>query len=159
MAAFSKAIDDLVAFYLSHACPCRFPRFRATVARDVSVLLSAPEYVNPEQQLLIDRFDALVTLADRSSVPRGWRGRCTRCGADVVREDLELDAGPACHLFITPSGAADVGAPFADAIPQVHGFFPLDRSGGSPRVEAELRAAFPHMDWEQWLAWMRERVA
>lgn len=32
----AQAIDDLIAEYLAEGCPCRFPRFRATVARDTS---------------------------------------------------------------------------------------------------------------------------
>jgi hypothetical protein len=156
--ALSIAINALMTGYLADACPCRFPRFRATVGRDTSKVFAVSVYVSPEQQRLIARFDALVTLADRSPVQWGWRGRCTRCEADVVREDVEFDVGPARHLFITPRTAVDVGAPHQGAIPHVHDFFPLDRVPPSQSVLGQLAAAHPRMDEKRWLSWMSEHA-
>jgi len=152
-----RSIDELMSDYLAGACPCRFPRFRATVGRDITALFGVAEYTNPEQEQLIARFDARVALTGRSPTRTGWRGFCARCNGEIVREDIEGEREPASHLFITPGPAPDVGAPFEGAIPRVYGFYPLGRAAPSQLVVAQLNAAYPLMSEEHWLAWMRAR--
>jgi hypothetical protein len=74
------------------ACPCRFPRFRATVERE-TLSFGAP-LMTWEQYLLIASFDGAVSLVHRRPLVTrgegtGHEGNCVRCGAFVRRRSEE----------------------------------------------------------------------
>jgi hypothetical protein len=149
------APDELLAFYLAHGCPCRFPRFRATCERDTAEV-GAPGYTTPEQQSLVLGFEAKVPVAGRQRTRRGHQGTCTVCGAKIERwteehfRDVYFD-----YMRVTPAkGVPDVGEALHAPLPHCGPFF-----GAAPanRNAAHLlEISYPKIPLEDWFAWMRE---
>jgi hypothetical protein len=152
---FSRAIDELIAFYLAHGCPCRFPRFRSTCARDTGEV-GAAGYTTAEQQSLVLGFDVAVRIAGRQRTRRGFQGKCTVCGAKVERwaEEHFRDVSFEYMRIMPAKGVSDVGEPLHAPLPHCGPFFgagPTNRS-----AEQVLEISYPKIPVEDWLVWMRE---
>lgn len=157
--AFTLSVQALFAHYGEHGCPCRFPRFRATAARDTKEV-TAPGFTTFEHQAVVTLFDEKVPLRDRVGFSGGHEGHCVACGSHVRRWGDELFRGAFLeHLVITPAkDLVDVGAPLHGPVPHAWPFYfvgPEDHGNGRPLVEA----AYPGLSLEDWFAWMRELAA
>jgi hypothetical protein len=138
---------------LARGCPCRFPRFRATVERDTREV-GTPGYTTWEQQLLVKLFDAKVPRRDLQKVDE-WRERgvCAICGAPFDRwaEELFRDAWIE-WARITPV-LPDLGPTSATALPHCWPFYsagPESQRGGLHLVEIN----YPMLSPDDWLAWL-----
>jgi hypothetical protein len=153
--AFAPKLEVLFDHFFEHGCPCRFPRFRATVLRDTREV-GAPDYTTWEQQALVALFDRRVPLLDRENRPVGHEGRCASCGSHVERWGVESfrDAWIE-YLRITPAaGVPDTGAELHTPVPHCWPFFragPPDRSLGHI-----VDLHYPKVSQDDWLAWIRE---
>ena len=158
------AIEELMADWLQGGgCPCRFPRFRATVERDTR-LLGAP-MMTWEQDTLITLFDRKVKLVERRPVttrPQGHAGRCARCGAAIRRGGVETfrDQWIESMSVVPCPGVEELGAPVDGALTHCWPFFAVGdaqaRSNAEPaRRDAEL--TYPRLPLDAWIAWMRVR--
>lgn len=78
------ARGDLFDHYFAYGCPCRFPRFRAAVARYLREI-GAWDWGVTDVSALLAVFDDRVRSLDRVRVDFEARGRCDRCNAAVVR--------------------------------------------------------------------------
>jgi len=155
--AFQAGLDALFDYYLEHGCPCRFPRFRATVARDTREV-GAAHFTTWEQQWLVNRFDARVELSDKETRPLGHRGRCARCGAEVDRWSEEpFRSAWIDYLRITAApGTEELGAHLHTPVPYVNPFFSAAPQDHQRDLAHVVQASYPRVSAEVWLAWMRE---
>jgi hypothetical protein len=162
-AAIETLIDGMLR---DGGCACRFPRFRATVARN-TVSFGVP-LMTWEQYLLITLHDRRVTLRNKRPLVRpgegtGYTAECARCGAVVSRLSLEFQRDQ-WHDRITvrpKPGVEDLGAAVAGALPHCWRFFSV---AGSERERAATDCArrdaeitYPRLLLDDWLAWMGER--
>jgi hypothetical protein len=159
------AIEELMADYLQGGgCACRFPRFRATVARETDIF-GAP-LMTWEQDMLIRLFDRKVKLEERRSVttrPAGYMGRCPRCGAAIRRGSVESFRDQWIeYLSVEPrTGVAELGPPVIGALPHCWPFFAVgDAKARSDAVPArrDAEVTYPRLPLDTWLAWMRARL-
>ena len=154
VARFPGEVARLVEGFLHDGgCPCRFPRFRATVERETAALGAEMSTWGRDQ--LIALYDARVPLVDAKGTKLGREGRCKRCGAHVDRwsreptRDRWID-----HLRITPApGSVDLGAPVDGLLPRCWPFFVVD---GDTRATVEAEVQYPRRTVDEWLAWMRQ---
>lgn len=72
--------EALFDHYLAHGCPCRFPRFRATVARDMKEVGAAGWDLSDIRELL-EVFDRRVYLLEESRDAYTTKGHCTSCSS------------------------------------------------------------------------------
>lgn len=155
--AFNAGLDKLFDHFLEHGCPCRFPRFRATVSRDTRDV-GVPHCTTREQQALIRIFEQRVALRDRTNDYVGYEGTCSACGAHVKQwnEEVYRDSWIA-FMRITPSpGVTDAGAPLHTAVPHCGPFFsatPMDYRQNPLHM---VNLQYPKVSPEDWLAWIRE---
>jgi hypothetical protein len=160
------AIEDLIAdFRQDGGCPCRFPRFRATVGRSTSAF--GAELMTWEQYLLITVFDRKVKLLDRRSLilrggGAGYEADCASCGAVVARRSLEVVRDRWIEFMaVRPKGVEDLGAAADGALPHCWPFFAI--VGGELGREAADRAkrdaeiTYPRISLDEWIAWMKVR--
>jgi hypothetical protein len=153
--AFSAAIPGLMAFFLGHGCPCRFPRFRATCERDTAEV-GVPGYTTSEQQSLVTSFDTVVPLVQKLRTRRGYAGKCAICGARVERwsEEHFRDVYFEYMSITRAKGIADVGEPLHAPVPRCWAFFgarPANRN-----EEQMLASSYPKIPVDDWFAWIRE---
>jgi hypothetical protein len=156
VARFPAAIEELVRDYLRDGgCPCRFPRFRATVERETDDL-GAP-MMTWEQYLLITRFDSDVRLASSRPVRGGRESLCAVCGATIRRRSEETYRDQWTeHMRVLPRpGVSDLGAPSQGALPRCWPLFTVGVKAPAAQVQAEIQ--YPHVPVDEWLAWMRAR--
>jgi len=156
-------VEELILNMLRDGgCPCRFPRFRATVERDTEAL--GAHLMTYEQYLLMTVFDRKVRLANkRSAVAKrgqgvGHEGECALCGAFIRRTSVEpvRDQFIDCMTVRPGVGVEDLGAAVDRALPHCWKFYGVvDPATERARREAEL--TYPQISFEEWLAWMQER--
>lgn len=154
---FLLAIDLLIADYLRDGCPCRYPRFRATVARDAA-LIGFPSFTSPEQSRLVWLFERDVPLVDRRPTRDGDHARCGVCGTTVDIVRIRFEDADKLRLVFGELALPDLGLPLAGPLPRVLDFGPVDRTPMTSGIVAAIAAAYPRMEPEAWLAWMRERA-
>jgi hypothetical protein len=148
-------MDEVLAFYLSRGCPCRFPRFRAMGARDFSAV-GAPGVTSSEQAALLFAYDQKAPVVDKDVVGPAWRGRCARCGSYIQRWAHEVVMSSWIeHLEIEPApGVKDLGASLDGPLPRVRDFH-----AAGPGVPAHLlaaaNAASPLVSEAEWFSWLR----
>jgi hypothetical protein len=150
---FKEKLAHVVDSMLARGCPCRFPRFRATCARDTSEV-GARGYMTWEQGLLIQRFEQ--TVPNGGIGPAGtWstRGHCAICGAQFVRtsEEVFRDAW-LDRLEITPA-LPDIGEPVHTALPRCGKFYSI---GPEQHHDAKhlVDIQYPLVSQDDWLAWL-----
>ena len=160
---FAQELLALVDDYLAKGCPCRFPRFRAIVKRDTSGVAGGA-FRSEEQLMLIRAFEQKVPLVNRQAL-EAWAGpmndatyeaACGVCGSFVARYANEFASGAWVDMLAIrkPKGLADIGAPAE----QGRIFRPRPFEPMGPGMTGMYRAAqaYPFMEEELWLAWMRE---
>lgn len=147
-------IDGLFDHYFAHGCPCRFPRFRAAVARDLRDI-GAWDWGVSDINRLVAVFDQRVRLIDKVRVDFDTRGRCATCNAEVVRYSMPVFRDSSLPgVQITPSALPDVGAPVTWP-PPIYGHVYHAGPGPLPRSEEErIEAAYPRLSAADWTAYM-----
>lgn len=155
---FEAQLEALVGGFLSDGgCPCRFPRFRATVRRDTSRACDG-NFTTIEQRRLIFLYEQKVPLRDKRDVEFGWQAICARCGSTARYGANEFRYGGWIdYLTITkPPEVKDIGAPVGAIVYRASGW--ISASGETSGMDAASRT-YPLMPREDWLRWMRERPA
>jgi hypothetical protein len=158
-------LAQLIVGYLEVGCPCRFPRFRAVVARDTS-RVAGGSFTSAEQTGLIEAFEQRVPLVDRGPLEGSggpaqagmYQAKCRVCGSRVARSSNELAPGGwVDYLSIRAApDAADLGAPVEHG--RVYRPCPLVAAGPGMTGMQRAAEAFPMIGRDEWLAWMRERA-
>jgi hypothetical protein len=161
------AIEELMADFLQGGgCPCRFPRFRATVARDTASFGALP--TTWEQSLLITLHDRKAMLRNNRPLVRrgegvGYQAECARCGATVSRLGLEVQRDQWYdRMTVRPKpGVEELGAAVAGALPHCWPFFAVAGSererAAADRARRDSEITYPRLSLDDWLAWMGER--
>lgn len=154
--ASNADIEMLFDYYFENGCPCRFPRFRATVARDFQEI-GAREWTVSELPMLLQVFDRRLTLRDVIREPYSTTGYCERCGAHVRRFGVPIFHDSFIErALIVPGPAADLGAAVHGPVPICGPVFHAG-PGSVPRHERErIEQAFPKLSVHDWLVYMRE---
>lgn len=148
--------EALFEHYLAHGCPCRFPRFRAAVARDMKEI-GAWEWDVSEVPALLAIFDRRVPLQEDSRDAYTTRGRCTLCGAQVFRSGAPIFRDSFIERAkITPGALPDVGATVDGPVP-ICGNIYHAAPGTVTRHERErIENAIPRLGPTLWIAYMKE---
>lgn len=147
-------IEALFERYLAHGCPCRFPRFRATVSRDLKEIGAWDWDISDGAQLLTV-FDRRVPLSVESREDFAVRGSCKLCGAHVLRFAVPVFRDSFLERArIEPAALPDVGAPVEGPVPICGHVFHAS-PGNVTRDEAErIQSAYPRLSPADWLAYM-----
>jgi len=148
-------LEGLFDHYLAHGCPCRFPRFRATVGRDLKEI-GAPDWDISDVRPLLETFDRRVPLLESSRDAWVTRGTCRFCGARIVRSGAPVFRDSFIERAqILPGAPADVGAPAGGPVPVCGQLFPAG-PGNVSKTEAErIKGAYPRLNSQDWLAYLR----
>ena len=147
-------IRDLFDHYLAHGCPCRFPRFRATVARDMKEVGASLWTVSDIGQLLAT-FDQRVPLVVDKRQDFMTRGRCSICSAEVVRSwapvfrDSFLE-----RAEISPGRLPELGAEVMGIVPVCGPIFPAAPVNLTTAERARIEGAYPRLAPKDWLDYM-----
>jgi len=160
---FERKLGELVDYYLSHGCPCRFPRFRAVVSRDTS-RTGGGSFTSDDQRGLIHVYEQKVPLVERGPLA-GWGGpmsadmyqaRCGVCGSAVSRSSNEgAPGGWVDYLVIRPApGVTPLGAPVEHG--RVYRSRPFVAAGPAMGGMQQATEASPFLEEDAWFAWMRE---
>lgn len=152
-------LDALFDLYLANGCPCRFPRFRAAVGRNLHNELGVRDWDVSDAEWLLAIFDRRVPFIEDSCEDFARRGHCKLCGAEVVRSwapvfrDSFLE-----RALITPGPLPDVGAPVTALMPICGRLF-LAAPGNLTRDETErIQNGLPRLKPAEWIAFMGELV-
>jgi hypothetical protein len=151
----ASEFEPLFDHYLAHGCPCRFPRFRAAVARDMKEI-GAPDWDVGEVPRMLAIFDRRVPLLEESQEAYSMRGSCTLCGAKVFRWGAPIFRDSFIERArITPGALPDVGAPVTGPVP-VCGNIYHAAPGNVTRSERErIQSSLPRLSPELWFAYMK----
>ena len=149
--------DDIRALfdhYLSHGCPCRFPRFRATVARDLGEVGASLWDVSDIAQLLTT-FDQRVPLVVDKREGVLTRGRCSICDAQVVRSWAPVFRDSFRERAkIAPGPHPDLGADVLGPVPVCGHVFPAAPVSVTKDERTRIEHAYPRLTPKDWLAYM-----
>jgi hypothetical protein len=146
-AELRNRIDEAVGKMLQDGCPCRFPRFRAMVARDTQQAGFAC-FTSEEQPMLIDAYVRAVPLVN---------GRCVRCGALAVRWAWEFGKTAFVeYMRFEDSTLSDLGAPASSPIPRCRPFYATGFATKAQRKKVER--FYPRLTETDWLSWLLERA-
>jgi len=149
--------DDIRALfdrYLSHGCPCRFPRFRATVARDLSEVGARSWDVSDIAQLLA-AFDQRVPLVLTKPADFSTHGRCSICDAEVVRSSAPIFRDSSIERAkIAPGPLPDLGAEVSWPVPVCGYVFPAAPDNVTKDEKTRIERAYPRLRPKDWLAYM-----
>jgi hypothetical protein len=149
-------LEELFSAWLSGgACPCRFPRFRATVERETDAL--GASMMTWEQYTLMQVYDRRVKLVHVKAFPGGREGACSLCGAHVHRWGVEVVRDQWLeHMRVVPRpDAAELGAPQDGPLPHCWPFFTV--GGDDARARRDAQVQYPRLGFDAWVAWMRAR--
>jgi hypothetical protein len=159
---FVRVIEDLLDFYLALGCPCRFPRFRATVARSTQKVAGG-SFTSEDQRRLIYIYERKVELVGKEPL-EGWGGpvekdmyqaKCGACRSRVQRSSNEFANGgwvDYLSIALTP-GVMELGAFVGHPLYRAR---PWISPGPGMAGIHKASEAFPLVDEEKWLLWMRE---
>jgi hypothetical protein len=162
--AFERALEELVDFYLlARGCPCRFPRFRATVGRSTHKVAGG-SFTTEDQRRLIHTYEKKVPLGEKQPL-EGWGGgvlpdmyqaTCTICGSLAARSSNEFaNGGWIDYLQITRAkDVIDLGARVESG--KLYRPRPWISPGPGMTGIQKASEAFPFLPEDEWLAWMRE---
>jgi hypothetical protein len=150
IAAFEQLMEDWLQ---DNGCPCRFPRFRATVERETDIF--GASMGTWEQQTLIRLIDRRLRLVGSQWVREGREGECPRCGAVIRRWEVEERRDQVMdHMRVVPrAGVEDLGAPVDGALPRCSRFFGTN----DKRALRDAEVQYPVLPLADWIAWMSER--
>jgi hypothetical protein len=163
MEDFQLRLERLLDRYLEDACPCRFPRFRAVVAR-VTRGAGGGSFTSEDQRGLIRAFDRRAPIVDQrpmdgfNVVTTGlWIGRCGRCGSTLRRSFEEGSPGGTMDLLrvFLASGMVDVGCEVNNG--PVYRCRPLEALGAGMAGLGKAAQVFPLISENEWFDWMHER--
>jgi hypothetical protein len=147
-------IRGLFDHYLAHGCPCRFPRFRATVAREMKEVGASLWTVSDIGQLLA-AFDQRVPVAVDKRQEFMTQGRCSICDARVIRSwapvfrDSFLE-----RAEITPGRLPDLGAEVLGIVPVCGRIFPAAPVNVMTAERTRIEDAYPRLSPKDWLLYM-----
>ncbi len=147
-------IRALFDHYLAQGCPCRFPRFRATVARDMKEVGASLWTVSDIGQLLA-AFDERVPLVVEKREDFMTRGHCSICSARVIRSwapvfrDSFLE-----RAEISPGHLPDLGAEVLGVVPVCGPIFPAAPVNVTKAERARIEDAYPRLAPRDWLAYV-----
>ncbi len=149
------ALEALFDHYLARGCPCRFPRFRATVSRDMKEI-GAAEWDISDIPTLLHIFDRRVPLVKESESGYSVQGRCKLCNAHVFRWGAPVFRDSFIERArITPGELPDVGADADWPVP-ICGAVHQAAPGNVMRVERErIEASFSRLSFPLWLEYMK----
>jgi hypothetical protein len=152
-------IEALFDHYFAHGCPCRFPRFRATVARDLKEI-GAWDWGVSDAWMLLAVFDRRVPLVEKTREDFAVRGRCELCGAGVNRFGIPVFRDSFLERAnITPGDLPDVGADASGPVPVCGHVFHAAPGNVSRSEQESMQNAYPRLKPETWLAYMRALAA
>lgn len=147
-------IDSLFDYYFAHGCPCRFPRFRAAVARDLREV-GAAEWGLSDTNRLLAVFDRRVRLLAEVRVDFDTRGHCERCNAEVIRFSAPIFRDSSLEgARITPGTLPDVGAPVTWPLPIYGHVYNAGAESVTRAEEERLQRAYPRLAAADWLSYM-----
>jgi hypothetical protein len=149
-------VETLFDYYFALGCPCRFPRLRATLARDFAEV-GAREWTVAELPVLLQVFDRRVQLHVLRREAYATHGTCATCGAEVNRFGVPMFQDSFIErAIITPGTQPDIGAGIHALVPICGDVFRA--APGTVRRDEllRIRSAYPHLDKADWLAYMRE---
>jgi hypothetical protein len=150
-------LEGLFDLYLAHGCPCRFPRFRAAVGRNLQEEIGDRDWNVSDAGWLLTVFDRRVPLIEDSTEDFARRGRCKICGAEVVRSwapvfrDSFLE-----RAHITPGALPDVGAVVSSILPICGRVFRAAPGNVTRDEQERVQGAFPRLKPREWIAYMSE---
>jgi hypothetical protein len=160
----AQEIHRLLDGYLAEGCPCRFPRFRASCARDTSKKAGGT-FVADDQRMLIGGFEQRAALTSRvalgpndSPMPGMYAADCTVCGSRVERSSVEFGPGGWADFLVIRRGPSltELGAPIeAGRVLRARPFRP---AGPGMEGLGKASAAFPLVYDEEWIAWLQARA-
>jgi len=147
--------ESLFDYYLAHGCPCRFPRFRATVGRDMKEI-GAGNWDISEIAALLQIFDRRVPLVKETETDYSVKGRCRICNAQVHRWGAPVFRDSFIERArITRGELPDVGADADGPVPVCSSVYQA-APGNLLRVERErIENAFPRLSPPLWMAYMK----
>jgi len=147
-------IDGLFDHYFGHGCPCRFPRFRAAVARNLREI-GAWDWGLSDMDRLLAVFDRRVRLLDTVRVDFDTRGRCATCNADVIRYSAPIFRDSSLQgARITPGALLDVGAAVTWPLPIYGHAYPAGPDRLTRGEEERIQRAYPRLSAADWAAYM-----
>ncbi len=150
----ASELEGLFDLYLTQGCPCRFPRFRATVSRDMSEV-GAREWDVSDIRRLLEPFDQRAPLTASKRDAYSTRGQCGRCGAEVHRYGVPIFRDSFIERArIAPGALPDLGAPVDGAVPICGIVFQVAPSNVTRNEAERIEAAFPRLSPPLWLAYM-----
>jgi len=151
----ASGLKSLFDHYFAHGCPCRFPRFRATVSRDMKAI-GAAEWDISDIPALLQIFDRRVELVKETETDYSVKGRCNLCNAQVYRWGAPLFRDSFIERArITPGDLPDVGADADGPVP-IYGSVYQAAPGSVTRVERErIEDSFPRLSLPLWLEYMK----
>lgn len=149
-------LEALFDRYFAHGCPCRFPRFRATVARDLNEI-GASDWSVSDADDLLEVFDRRVRLVEKSRADFATRGRCEVCGAEVIRSSAPIFRDSSLErAYITPAALPDVGAAASWPVPICGHVFQAGPGNVTRDEKERIQRAYPRLNSPDWLAYMGE---
>lgn len=152
-------IEGLFDLYFAHGCPCRFPRFRATVARDLKEI-DAWDWGVSDGRMLLGVFDRRVRVLEESREALAMRGRCELCGAEVVRFGIPVFRDSFLErAHITPGALPDVGAAASWPLPICGHVFHAGPGNVTRSEKERIQSSYPRLNPRDWLAYMGELAA
>lgn len=153
----AENIEHLFDGYYDGGCPCRYPRFRAAVARDLAEV-GAPQWGVSDTWLLLSEFDRRFSAADQDTHSFGFNANCASCGARVKRFGVPVFRDSFIErAIIEPQGAPDIGADVIGVVPIVGVVYPAGPDN-APRSERErIEASYPRFEVAAWLSYMTAR--
>jgi hypothetical protein len=147
-------IESLFDHYLAHGCPCRFPRFRATVGRNLKEI-GAWDWGVIDILPLLTVFDRRVRLVEVTSEALCARGRCALCGASVVRYAIPVFRDSFLEgATITSGSLGDLGAGVQGPLPICGGVFHAGPGPVARHERERIEQAYPRFNVQDWLEFM-----
>jgi hypothetical protein len=150
-------IAHTIESMLVRACPCRYPRFRASCERD-SKELGVAGYTTWDQTILVAQYEEKVPRKITGGNPRLERGQCGVCGASYVRTSEEYFRDAWIERLEIKPVLSDIGAPLRAAVPRCCQFYAAGPHGRKEDLHL-LELHYPQMSLEAWLAWLAEEAS
>jgi hypothetical protein len=147
--------ESLFDFYLARGCPCRFPRFRAAVARDLKEV-GAGDWGSPDTSALLKYFGERVELDVSHRETYMTIGTCRRCGAQVKRDAYEVFRDSFLEVAsITRGALPDLGADVHGVVPICMPLFLAAPISLTPNERRRIQNSYPRLSPNDWLEYMR----
>ncbi len=148
-------IEALFDYYFEHGCPCRFPRFRAAVARDLKEI-GAQDWGVSDVGMLLTVFDRRVRIVDETREGLATKGRCQLCGAAILRFGIPVFRDSFLErAHITPAALPNTGAEETWPLPICGRVFQAGPGNPTREEKKRIERAYPRLGASDWLTYMR----